>query len=94
MYTSVTVVPFTNPSVSMYSSGKAEVNVMNGTAEVVIGQEYVLVYTKNSAGGKLVKEPTPGVQYRITGSSGLNLVGTYLDQPEGNPHPLRFKIGN
>lgn len=94
MYSSVTVIPHMNPNVAMFSSGKLEVNVQNGTAEVVIGQEYVLVYTKNSAGGKLVKEPTPGTPYRITGSSGLNLVGIYLDQPDGNPQPLRFKIGS
>ena len=94
MYTSVTVVPLVNPNMAMDPSGANDVNVQNGTAEVVAGQEYVLVYTKNSAGGKLVKEPTPGVQYRITGSGGLNVIGIYLDQPEGNPHPLRFKVSD
>ena len=94
MYTSVNVIPYMNPSDALLMHGKVQENVKNATAEVVNGGQYVLVSTAHYGNVVSGNAPVVGTPYRIMGTGGLNLVGVYLGQPDGNPQPLRFKIGN
>lgn len=95
-YSSVTVVLNQSPEAAVIQNKMLNsASVTGATACVVTGQQVVLVSVAKQGQVNQSNKPVAGKRYRIVGTGGLNLVGTYLGQPKSrNPQPLPFLISN
>lgn len=95
-YTSVTVVlAQTADSAVLQNKMVNSASVTGATATVVNGQQLVLVSVAKQGQVNDSNKPVAGKRYRIVGTGGLNLIGTYLGQPKSrNPQPMPFQIGD
>jgi hypothetical protein len=95
-YSSISVIQKQGPEVSelSYSSSKSPC-VRGGKAQFICGQRELWVSIEGGGQVSAYDPPVPGKKYRITGTSGLNLIGTYLGR-SGNSRlaPLRFELRN
>ncbi len=89
IYTQVTVAPYLPTREAILTAASTTPVFQGGKAEVINGQEFVSVTPPTGSNGPM---PILGSAYKITGASGLNLVGMCITTGTATG-PFLFEIG-